>query len=151
MKKQKTIAERLRAFFHFGGNDQQTDEVLLTPDVLVSLMRQWHEMAKSDDPEMREIGERHLRQVAEDAARIRAKEIGNSRPRRSKMPKLDAWMMAQDLSQSNDVLWDAVPLSDTGDLYRDGDKIVEVSRSGHEHSIGRSGFNSRLATARKSR
>jgi len=82
----------------------------------------------------------------------KARVAGASKSRGSRMPLLDDWIRAQNLDRSNDELWHSLPEETEGDdLYRDGDKLVELKRNGREHSIQRGGFNKRIADVRKKR
>lgn len=77
---------------------------------------------------------------------------GAAKKRGSRSPKLDAWLDGQDLTLSNDVLWDALErLHEDDDLYRDADKLIEENARGKMHEMGRAGFDKRVTAARKRR
>jgi hypothetical protein len=111
----------------------------------------------SDEPGRAEARLMDVQRVAEFAAtalpalRKQWKEREDrARPRRSRMPALDAWLDETDLTATNDALFEALPDEAMGaDLYRDGAHVVEISRDGKEHSITRAGFNKRVTQARK--
>lgn len=89
-------------------------------------------------------------EVQPELLRDRRRQAGTRKTRASRMPKLDAWLLAQDLSATNDQLFAALMTSDgDDDLYRDGDEVVEVNSEGREHTITREGFDKRVTQARK--
>ena len=77
-----------------------------------------------------------------EAARL----AGSMKKRGSKAKALDAWIKQQDLSRSNDDLWNAIPTDEREDVYRKDDLIRE-RESGR--AISRASFNQRLTRARK--
>jgi hypothetical protein len=110
----------------------------------------------SADPFWVELSRAEMLAVAYSAAphieRDKKRQAGTRKARGSRMPKLDKWFDAADLSLKNDDLFAALPDGGSdSDLYRDGDTIVEVDRTGSEHDITRAGFDKRATAARKRR
>lgn len=73
MKKEKPI-HRVKVCWRF--EDGSTGEMLLV-DMEKQLQRQYHAMANSDDPFLREAGERNLRMSAEEAAAKQFADVQN--------------------------------------------------------------------------
>ena len=114
--------------------------------------------ADSEDAAQRHVEWMHLRRmsitqqqaVLPALARDAARQVGTRKLRGSRKPQLDEWLRDMGLEKSNDVLWERLPSPEySEDLYRDGDSVVEISASGRERSIGRAGFDKRLAKLRK--
>jgi hypothetical protein len=98
-----------------------------------------------------ELLEGPIPQLRRDAAR----QAGTRKPRGSRKPLLDAWLdkrLEANPAASSEALWNALKGADQdGDLYVDGESLIEVNEVGREAVIKRAGFDARLTAARKRR
>jgi hypothetical protein len=79
---------------------------------------------------------------------IRSKKLlaASKKSRGSRMPLLDKWLDGRDLTKTAKELFRLLP-SD-GDLYRDGEKIIEFNPKGKEKAIGFPSFQRRIQMAK---
>jgi len=134
-------------------------KTLKPPTMTIAEMNEANRLYWSDEPGRAEIRlmdaqletDRLYQRTRPLVEKDEKEQFRKSLPRRSRMPKLDAWLEARSLAVSNDVLFKALPEAESGfdDLYRDDDRVMEVNDKGKEHSITRAGFDTRVTRARK--
>lgn len=89
-------------------------------------------------------------EVAPKVIRDNKRQEGTRKGRSSQTPVLDSWIAQnKNLELTAKELWRKLDEADLDDLYIDGDRLIETSKSGKEKEIKYKTFENRLSAARK--